>query len=65
MKCKTAKATITYMEDFTNSIQELIDDEILFTKEDIETYIKDCICDDIQNIGMRLLSFVKCDIKLK
>ena len=48
MKCKYARATFSFTEFFTESVQEMIDDGELSTEQEIKDYLEECIMEDIE-----------------
>lgn len=48
MKCNVARASLFFTENFTESIQQMIDDGELESEEDVKNCIRDYLVEDLQ-----------------
>lgn len=48
MKCNIARASLFFTENFTESIQQMIDDGELESEEDVKNCIRDYLVEDLQ-----------------
>ena len=48
MKCNVARASLFFTENFTESIQQMIDDGELESEKDIENCIRDYLIEDLE-----------------
>ena len=64
---KDVSATFSIHLNYTESVQEMIDDGTLKTKKDVEQYLVDCMMEDVSEVlsqhDFNIAELVKTNIK--